>query len=117
MSGRSALAYLKEICRQLDEGSLQANLRKVAVVTAVPVSMLVSGCMNDLYGVPAYGMMMEETVCNDGLDDDYDGLIDCEEEECQGVEYCLGCDDGQDNDGDGNADCDDESCETAPECQ
>ena len=62
-----------------------------------------------------------ETVCDDELDDDQDGLIDCEDNDCDGEIsiaangfpfLCeagseLSCDDGFDNDGDGEADCDD----------
>lgn len=117
MSGRSVLSYLKDICRQLDEGTLQTRLFKVAVATAVPVSMLVAGCAYDEYGVPMYGFPIEEELCNDGVDDDSNGLTDCDDPVCDHVEYCLSCDDGHDNDGNGEADCNDASCAPHEACQ
>lgn len=53
-----------------------------------------------------------EWVCDDGVDDDGDGLVDCEDPACFRVEGCteLACLDGQDDDGDGLVDCADEDC-------
>lgn len=54
-------------------------------------------------------------VCDNGLDDDNDGLADCEDPECSGDEHCVAveiCSDGIDNDGDGAIDCDDPDCAT-----
>lgn len=45
--------------------------------------------------------------CSDGEDNDGDGLIDCYDPDC-GCEAV--CDDGIDNDGDGLTDCDDDDC-------
>jgi hypothetical protein len=47
-------------------------------------------------------------ACCDGLDNDYDGRTDLQEEAC-------GCSDGRDNDGDGYVDADDFDCQTDPE--
>ncbi len=44
-----------------------------------------------------------EGVCDDGLDEDCDGLVDCVDPDCCGD---LACDDGIDDDGDGFAGCD-----------
>ena len=54
-----------------------------------------------------------EGTCNDGLDDDCDGLVDCEDDDC--CEF-PGCEDGIDLDGDGFAacDCDDSDSLTYP---
>ncbi len=47
--------------------------------------------------------------CTDGVDNDGDGLADCEDDGC--LEVCLeDCADGVDNDGDGLADCEDDEC-------
>ncbi len=47
--------------------------------------------------------------CGDGVDNDLDGLVDCEDADC--TESCTeDCSDGVDNDLDGYADCQDSSC-------
>ena len=61
--------------------------------------------------------------CDDAVDNDGDGLIDCEDGECLDFAGCMGldyggpydltehdCADGQDNDGDHAADCEDSDC-------
>jgi hypothetical protein len=48
-------------------------------------------------------------VCDDGIDNDGDGDLDCVDADCDGK--CVeDCDDGRDNDGDGEADCLDSDC-------
>lgn len=50
-------------------------------------------------------------VCGNGVDDDLDGTIDCEDADCVGAAGCSElCSDGLDNDGDGLLDCDDDEC-------
>jgi subtilisin-like proprotein convertase family protein len=59
-------------------------------------------------------------VCDDALDNDFDGDFDCDDPECFGVAPCdeveLNCDDDADNDLDGATDCDDSDCREAPPC-
>lgn len=66
-----------------------------------------------------------ESSCSDGLDDDADGMIDCQDPECAGQTGAAGqicqlieesCDDGMDNDGDGGVDCDDSDCSSRSTC-
>ena len=55
-----------------------------------------------------------ETQCNNGIDDDADGLIDTVDEICTSAskDAEIGdCEDGLDNDGDGWVDLDDPDCE------
>ncbi len=54
----------------------------------------------------------QEGICDDGLDDDGDELVDCADPDCDGQVGCieLFCDDGIDNDEDGSVDCDDNDC-------
>ncbi|MCB9742372.1 MAG: putative metal-binding motif-containing protein [Alphaproteobacteria bacterium] len=51
-------------------------------------------------------------ICDDGLDNDCDGLLDCEDGRCVSDPVCLEttCDDGLDDDGDGFVDCFDDDC-------
>ena len=48
-------------------------------------------------------------LCADMVDNDGDGLTDCYDDDCDGVCNEV-CDDGRDNDGDGDADCEDTEC-------
>jgi len=52
----------------------------------------------------------EEQVCDNGLDDDQDGLIDCADDDCFGRLGCTQCSDGIDNDGDELIDLADPGC-------
>jgi len=51
-------------------------------------------------------------VCDDGLDNDCSGLMDCEDEVCFEKPYCFesDCTDGADNESDGYVDCEDDEC-------
>ncbi len=53
-----------------------------------------------------------ETNCNNGVDDDGDGLIDCEDPDCDSSNECIVeiCDNGIDDDNDGWIDCSDSEC-------
>lgn len=56
-------------------------------------------------------------ICNDGIDNDNDGLIDCEDDSCNSSSLCEEiCNDGIDNDGDGFIDCADANCEDFQDC-
>ncbi len=67
----------------------------------------------------------ETEVCNDGIDNDGDGLTDCQDtQDCSGDPNCSAppagpeiCNDGIDNDGDGLIDClDRRDCRLTPDC-
>ena len=52
-------------------------------------------------------------ICYDELDEDGDGLVDCDDDDCFSDSLCLesgNCADGYDNDLDGVEDCDDDYC-------
>ena len=50
-------------------------------------------------------------ICGDGIDNDYNGLMDCEDAQCFSDPTCFEtCADGIDNDLDGLTDCDDDEC-------
>ena len=67
-----------------------------------------------------------EANCNDEIDNDEDGVTDCDDDDCAEAPACDGsggdsdepepellCDDGTDDDGDGAIDCDDSDCATS----
>ncbi len=59
-----------------------------------------------------------ETNCDNGIDDDGDGLIDCNDPDCLNSNVCLVeiCTNGIDDDGDGFIDCDDAECQQITSC-
>jgi hypothetical protein len=60
-----------------------------------------------------------ETDCDDGVDNDADGLTDCADPSCFGATGCTTetvCGDGEDNDLDTLVDCDDPDCTATPSC-
>ncbi|MFH2010503.1 MAG: hypothetical protein ABI333_28140 [bacterium] len=63
----------------------------------------------------------ENTVaaCQDGVDNDLDGLTDCADPECQGFGFCVesDCTNGLDDDNDGFADCLDTDCQPTIDCR
>ena len=77
--------------------------------------LLVASCGGGGGGTPS-----DAEVCDDGTDNDADGLTDCDDDECAGDTACLPvvelCSDGTDNEGDGFADCDDDDCWEDPAC-
>src|SRR6478735_10222192 len=56
-------------------------------------------------------------ICNNGKDDDGDGLIDCADPDCAASSLCEhNCKDGVDNDKDGFVDCFDSDCSNDSAC-
>ena len=61
-------------------------------------------------------------MCDNGIDDDGDGLTDCADADCAADPACAPpppaevCNDGIDNDGDGATDCADADCAADPAC-
>jgi len=68
------------------------------------------------------GTTTPEEVCDDTLDNDGDGDVDCDDSDCDDAANCTEqpddevCDDNVDNDGDGLTDCDDSDCDDDPNC-
>lgn len=126
MDPRSVVDYLTDLCRDLDEGRRphRFNLRRVLAPMAVPAAMTfalgTSGCLEPVEEEA-------ELYCADRLDNDGDGWIDCDDNDCYEDEACEvvalyavpmeECDDGYDNDRDGLIDCDDEDCAEDEACE
>jgi len=57
-------------------------------------------------------------ICDNEIDDNGNGKIDCEDESCKTNPACMEtiCDDGIDDEGDGLVDCDDPDCEKNWQC-
>ena len=62
----------------------------------------------------------EAEICDDMMENDLDGLTDCDDPDCFGIAPCdvaeLNCRDEEDNDGDEAVDCDDSDCDEAAAC-
>ncbi|MDX9721979.1 MAG: MopE-related protein [Myxococcota bacterium] len=57
-------------------------------------------------------------ICDNGVDDDRNGLVDCEDPDCDKSAACTEiCDNNIDDDGDGDVDCRDLECFNDPSCQ
>jgi Zn-dependent metalloprotease len=73
----------------------------------------------DIIFTPGGGTPIE--VCNNGVDDDGDGAIDCADADCAADPACTStpaedCSNGVDDDGDGAVDCADPDCAGDPAC-
>lgn len=67
-----------------------------------------------LYGSGAWP---SESDCGDGVDNDLDGRVDCEDGDCWDIAGCIeDCISGADDDGDGLIDCADDDCFGLPGC-
>jgi hypothetical protein len=66
---------------------------------------------------PLYGFEVAASQCQDGSDNDGDGLFDCADPDCQGFVFCAGAGGDADGDADGDGDGDgdaDLSCDDPP---
>jgi cysteine-rich repeat protein len=83
--------------------------------------VVVSGATADASAVMQLRVTLlpaSQELCDNGADDDGDGLIDCADPDCGAVPACWVelCDNGADDDGDGLTDCADPDCALAPPC-
>jgi hypothetical protein len=69
-------------------------------------------------GVPTLATTME-LLCEDGVDDDGDALVDCADPDCAARAPCVEvrCTDGLDDDHNGLTDCEDPRCVDTAQCQ
>ena len=90
MNGRRALEYTESLCEGIDSGLSVSQFIARAFLVSVPVvgltlSLRVAAQPEDvpMYGVPS----IPEDNCYDGIDSDYDGAVDCDDEDC--ILQCL----------------------------
>ena len=74
--------------------------------TAIAVAALLAACHGDEAGELGTEAENTEETCADGIDNDGDGLVDCQEEECQLFRVCQAGSGGGDGDADGDVDTD-----------
>ena len=62
--------------------------------------------------------LRQETECSDTLDNDGDGLTDCNDDDCASYHGCIDedCSNQTDDDDDGDTDCADSECSNDPAC-
>jgi hypothetical protein len=94
--------------------------------------LLSSGCFDlDRVNGPVLGYESDPEACDDGIDNDRDGMVDCRDPGCLGSGLCnliivegarpepentfIKCTDRIDNDQDGNFDCGDRNCQAIQE--
>lgn len=117
MTPKSALSYLRKVCEDLDAGLHGERLKRALLTVAIPASAgLAVACYDSGPYVPDWIYESSPEVCVDRLDNDYNGLVDCDDPACSSLELCLGCRDGLDNDWNGDVDCSDASCHGSEGC-
>lgn len=100
-------------------GEIEIYYVEVAEERSAFIIGVSNGC--DSFEYPPESDFFTSERCDDRADNDGDGLIDCWDPDCFGVEpYCVteeACADGADNDLDGLADCDDPDCAFSDACR
>lgn len=115
-------------CVQVDSVDLSNNnvtrvswLHRLLNKWADKTVMFASRHLSALLGRPVFAQISSETICNDGLDDDSDGTIDCNDTDCSADSACTAttetnCTNNVDDDSDGTVDCDDSDCASNSAC-
>jgi hypothetical protein len=121
MDSNGVLAFVRKLCDDIDASRpVRYGMRSVLVPFAVPAAL---GLGVGLAGCGDSSPIDDpDEVCDNGLDDDDNGAIDCDDSACAEDEGCLStdppceprteyCEDGFDNDGNGETDCADLCCD------
>ena len=81
--------------------------------------IFLTACQKDSSDTNNTNYSDKEVICFDGIDNDGDGAIDCDDYDCAYNSHCMHeftCDDKKDNDNDSLIDCDDDDCADAAYC-
>lgn len=119
MDPKTVLAHARQLCDDIDAlRPVRYGMLSIVLPFAVPAAALGLGLAGCGEATPRAG----DEVCDNGLDDDDNGAIDCDDEACFRDGGCLAaepgceprleyCEDGFDNNGDGALDCADLCCD------
>lgn len=117
VSFRSACAGYEYGCLDNNGPGLEAT--SVDLVGGEELVVVVTGFYGQAgdYQLDVFEVEDVEIRCADGLDDDYDFIVDCLDEDCAFDPACPeDCTNLADEDGDGDVDCADARCELDPVC-
>ncbi len=115
-------------CDDVDCGSLSVCSVSSSSSSLLPLSSSSLPLVSSSSVLPSSSsaIVLENTdaLCQDGLDNDGDGPVDCHDTDCQALSVCLVptqetgamCNDSKDNDNDGRIDCDDSDCDSEAHC-
>ncbi len=107
--------YSVEVTKEGFEYSYYLDAEATPYYSYTPVSVT-APYNTDLELTVNADILVNPTMCNNGLDDDGDGLIDMNDPGCDGIwdwdeeNWSVACDDGNDNDGDTLVDMVDPGC-------
>lgn len=92
MSGTYVLAYLKQLCKDIDAGKQLTKARRVAtsVASAALVAGALGACDRSDDPVQSGDNQLTAEICNDSIDNDANGMIDCQDEACLESDICTG---------------------------
>jgi len=121
MDGKAVTDFIRGLCRDIDAGRpIRYGLRWVILPVAVPTALGLGigtiGC-----GASTTPGHLDE-LCDNGMDDDGDGEVDCDDDDCASDDGCNisdpectprreYCEDEFDNNGNGDTDCADLCCQ------
>jgi len=93
MDSRTVLAYLRQLCVDMDhDRPLRpfAAMGRVAAPIALPAALAMSFGLTACETTPAVRLPQDQPeVCDDGVDNDHDGLTDCGDPACGTAPNCL----------------------------
>ena len=126
LHAKQARAYLEELCQAIDRKEKIVRRRQwwkspLLMPAAVGLAMGVAGCG----GTVEKPTSETAEVCNNQVDDDGDGKVDCDDTDCSDSGMCNtalyaapaeNCTNGEDDDGDGKVDCADDDCYSDSAC-
>lgn len=105
-------------CISINDADLSSTNDDDSTPSVVAATLIRDAAQTEVYLESVRFVTTTETVCDDSLDDDDDGDIDCDDSDCSEDTACVEsiCDDELDDDDDGDTDCDDSDCSADTAC-